>query len=170
VCSSDLALLAAAGPEADRPARPRRRRRGSWLGLPRWAPAAVAAVLLLGVAIGVGVSQLGGSGERTVQAQVLDKARAPDTVAEVDVSGDGATLVAHGLPAPPSGRVYQIWLKRPGRAPEPTSALFTPRQDGTATATVPGDLGDVEQMLVTDEPAGGSRKPTTEPLLSATMS
>jgi anti-sigma-K factor RskA len=167
----EAALLAAAGPEADRPAaRAPRRPRRSWLGLSRrLAPVAIAAVLLLGVAIGVGVSQIGGSGERTVQAQVLDKARAPDASAEVEVADDGATLVARGLPAPPSGRVYQIWLARPGHAPEPTSALFTPRRDGTATATVPGDLSGVEKMLVTDEPEGGSRQPTTSPLLAATM-
>jgi anti-sigma-K factor RskA len=170
----EAALLSAAGPEADRPARvparARERRRRTWLGLPRWAPAAVAAVLLLGVAIGVGADQLGGSGARTVQARVLDKSRAPDLSAEVDVTGTGATLVAHGLPAPPSGRVYQVWLKRDGHAPEPTSALFTPRSDGTATATVPGDLSGVDQMLVTDEPPGGSRRPTTSPLLAAAMS
>jgi anti-sigma-K factor RskA len=165
----EASLLAAAGPEADRPVRERRRRR-AWLGLPRWAPVAVGAVLLLGVLIGVGASQLGGSGERTVQATVLDKARAPDASVEVEVGSDGATLVARGLPAPPPGRVYQIWLKRPGHAPEPTSALFTPRRDGTATATVPGSLDGVAQMLVTDEPSGGSRQPTTNPLLSASMS
>ena len=169
----EASLLAAAGPEADRPAPARRRareRRRGRLGLPRWAPVAVGAVLLLGVVIGVGVSQLGGSGERTVQATVLDKARAPHASVEVEVASDGATLVARGLPAPPSGRVYQIWLKRPGHAPEPTSALFTPRRDGTATATVPGSLDGVTEMLVTDEPSGGSQQPTTSPLLSASMS
>ncbi len=81
-----------------------------------------------------------------------------------------ATLIARGLPAPPSGRVYQVWLKRPGHAPEPTSALFTPSRDGTATATVPGLGDDVDQVLVTDEPMGGSRMPTREPLISASLS
>jgi anti-sigma factor RsiW len=109
----EAALLAAAGPEADRaPAGRRERERAAahdgrprrrWLGLPRWVPVAVAAVLLIGVAIG---TQLSGSGGRTVQATVLDKGRAPHAAAEVEVGSDGATLVAHGLPAPPSGRVY----------------------------------------------------------------
>jgi anti-sigma-K factor RskA len=170
----EAALLAAAGPEADRPARaparPRERRRRTWLGLPRWAPVAIAAVLLVGVAVGIGVGQLGGSGQRTVQAQVLDKSRAPHASVKIEVGSDGATLVAHGLPAPPSGRVYQVWLKRGGHAPQPTSALFTPRSDGTATATVPGDLSGIDQMLVTDEPPGGSRRPTTSPLLAAALS
>jgi hypothetical protein len=66
--------------------------------------------------------------------------------------------------------VYQVWLKRPGQAPEPTSALFAPSGDGTATATVPGEMNEVEQVLVTDEPMGGSKVPTREPLLVATMS
>ena len=85
-------------------------------------------------------------------------------------TGSRSSSKARVPTAPPSGRVYQIWLKRPGHAPEPTSALFTPRRDGTATATVPGSLEGVAQMLVTDEPAGGSRQPTTSPLLSASMS
>jgi hypothetical protein len=79
-------------------------------------------------------------------------------------------LVARGLPAPPSDRVYQVWLKRRGQAPEPTSALFTPSRDGTATATVPGPLEGVEQVLVTDEPRGGSQIPTRDPLVVADMS
>jgi anti-sigma-K factor RskA len=164
-------LLAAAGPAADRPpARARRSRRWN-LSLRRLAPVAVAAALLIvGGAIGFGASGLGdGSDERTVVATV-DPARAPRAGASVEVSGDGATLVARGLPAPPSGRVYQVWLKRPGRAPQPTSVLFSPSREGAATATVPGPLEGIEQVLVTDEPSGGSPSPTRQPLVVAKMS
>ena len=168
----EASLLAAAGPEADRPpaggrARTPRRFR---LHLPRLVPAAVAAALLVGVGAGIGITQLGREDPRTVQAQVMDTRRAPDAAADVEVGEDGATIVAHGLPAPPSGRVYQVWLKRPGRAPEPTSALFAPSGDGTATASVPGDMHEVTQVLVTDEPDGGSQTPTRDPLLVADMS
>src|SRR5215208_6757170 len=169
----EAALLAAAGPEADRPPAAARRRRFRLpsLHVPRLAPVAVAAALLLvGAGIGVAVTQFGGEEPHTVSAQVTDTARAPDAVADVEVNDDGATLVAHGLPAPPSGRFYQVWLKRPGHAPEPTSALFTPSTDGTATASVPGDMDGVAQVLVTDEPEGGSRMPTRDPLLVADMS
>ena len=72
-----------------------------------------------------------------------------------------STLVASGLPAPPDGRVYQLWLKRPGRAPEPTTALFRPSRDGTASAGVRGSLDGVDQVLMTDEPDGGSQEPPT---------
>jgi anti-sigma-K factor RskA len=166
----EAVLLAAAGPGADEPAGRRRRRRFRWT-LPRLtlAPvAAAAAVLIVGVAIGFGIAGLGDGG-RTVTAQV-DAARAPGAGAQIEVEDGAATLTAHGLPAPPSGRVYQVWLKRPGRPPEPTPALFSPSRDGTATATVPGSLDGIDQVLVTDEPMGGSRMPTREPLIAATVS
>ena len=164
----DAALLAAAGPEADRPPEPPRRH---WsLRLPRLAPAAIAAALLiLGIAIGVGAAALRGDEAHTVVAKV-DERRAPGAIVEVEVSHGTAMLVARGLPAPPRDHVYQVWLKRPGQAPEPTAAMFSPSRDGTATTTVPGPLDGVEQMLVTDEPAGGSSVPTRDPLLVADMS
>ena len=167
----EAALLAAAGPEADRvsePASPRRRRRWS-LPLPRLAPIAIAAALLIiGAGAGIGIVGLGDDA-RTVVATV-DGARAPAAGAELELAGESATLVAHDLPTPRSGRVYQVWLKRPGQAPEPTSALFTPDGDGAATASVPGPLGAVAQVLVTDEPEGGSIEPTTPPLVVADLS
>ena len=90
--------------------------------------------------------------------------------AELEINGDEARLVARGLPAPPSGRVYQVWLKRDGHAPEPTAALFMPSRDGTATASVPGSLDGVDQVMVTDEPDGGSPQPTGDLLLVANLS
>ena len=68
------------------------------------------------------------------------------------------------MPNAPSGRVYQVWLMREGSdTPEPTDALFNPTSSGTATVDVPGDLGDVVRVLVSEEPAGGSQAPTTTP-------
>ena len=69
-----------------------------------------------------------------------------------------ARLVASDLPAPPSGRVYQVWLDKGGKAPEPTNALFSTRRDGSASVDVPGSLDGVKRVMVTDEPPGGSRR------------
>jgi len=168
----EASLLAAAGPEADRVSAPPARRRRRWsLALPRLAPIATAAALLIiGAGAGIGALQLGDDGTRTVVATV-DTARAPEAGAELERDGRSATLVAYNLPAPPAGRVYQVWLKRSGqRAPEPTSVLFTPNGDGEATASVPGDLDAVDAVMVTDEPAGGSTRPTRTPLLVADLS
>ena len=38
--------------------------------------------------------------------------------------------------------------------------LWSTRGDGSAEVAVPGSLDGVEAVLVTDEPAGGSAKPT----------
>jgi anti-sigma factor RsiW len=161
-------LLAAAGPQADRP--PDRRERRRWFagwGLPQLATGL--AVLALGIVLGVGGAALVGDDGRTVTAKV-DPAFSKTAKVELDVRDGQATLVATGLPAPPEGRVYQLWLKKPGQAPQPTSALFRPSRNGTATAAVTGSLKGVEQVLMTDEPDGGSQAPSTDPVLSAELS
>jgi hypothetical protein len=85
--------------------------------------------------------------------------------------GNGAKLVVAGMPAPAEGRVYQVWLDRGGAGtPQPTDALFSVSRTGHASVDVPGDLGGVKAVLVTDEPLGGSRTPTRAPVISATLS
>jgi len=185
---AEAEVLRAAGPEADvvargptapeeaaTPAAPaqreRKRRDQPWWRRPIFAlrpvPAAFAAagILALGIAFGALVSG-GGPSEHTVQAQVVAPA-APGARAALTVTGDRATLAVRNFPSPPSGRVYQVWLKRPGRAaPEPTNALFDVR-DGTATVDVPGGVDGVDQVLVTAEPNGGSAAPTRPPVVIA---
>lgn len=169
----EAALLAAAGPQADRGAEPVRRRadrpRRRWLAaLPLGPMVALACVALLA---GLGLGGLvfgGGDGARTLPFQRGGSLPAT-AVAELDVSGDKAVLVARGLPSPGAARTYQVWLKRPGEAPQPTAALFTPRRDGSATATVTGKLQAGDQVMVTAEPDGGSPMPTSAPILAAKL-
>jgi anti-sigma-K factor RskA len=166
----EAALLAAAGPQADRaPVKARRESRWrDWFRLPVGAVAALACTALL-VGLGAGALLFGSSSGGHTVPFARDRAQAPTAVAELDVSNDNAVLVARGLPAPRDGRVYQVWLKRPGQAPEPTAALFSPRKDGSATTTVPGSLKGVEAVMVSAEPPGGSPAPTSAPILTATM-
>ena len=75
------------------------------------------------------------------------------------------------MPAPPEGRVYQVWtLKRRARTPVPTTRCATPRADGSADVAVPGSLDGVESVLVSAEPPGGSPAPTTTPVIDAPTS
>ena len=55
--------------------------------------------------------------------------------------GDHGVLRVADMPPVAAGRVYQVWVKRPGRAPEPTDALFTTTSDGSATVAIPGGVG-----------------------------
>ena len=62
------------------------------------------------------------------------RASAPSSTARAPRSRSTATArgsSAAKLPAPPAGRVYQVWLDRGGKSPEPTSALFSTRRDGS---------------------------------------
>ena len=87
---------------------------------------------------------------------------APGASAELEVTGDKATLVAQNLPAPPEGRVYEVWVMPKGSKTrrEPTNVLFMPRGDGSAEAAIPGSVSDMQQVIVTDEPTAGSDAPT----------
>jgi anti-sigma-K factor RskA len=83
-------------------------------------------------------------------------------------NGDSGTLQLSGLGQLPAGRVYQAWVQQDGRL-EPSS-LFAARADGTASAAIPEHLDGAEQVMVTAEPKGGSRHPTSRPLVSVRIS
>jgi anti-sigma-K factor RskA len=160
-------LASASGRDADRaPAPPRRRSWRERFALPSLASAAALACVALVIGLGAGALVFGGGASaRTIQFQRTGTT----ATAELDLSDGDAMVVAHNLPAPAGGKVYQVWLQRPGKAPEPTSALFTPRSDGSATAAVVGDLKGVQRVLVNTEPPGGSSTPTSDPVLTATL-
>ncbi|MFF3674459.1 anti-sigma factor [Streptomyces sp. NPDC002120] len=70
-----------------------------------------------------------------------------------------AVFTATGLPAPATGRTYQLWLDHDGTM-RPAGFI---RQDGTVL--LDGDAADARAVGLTLEPAGGSPQPTTTPLL-----
>jgi anti-sigma factor RsiW len=172
IVEGEASLLEAAGPESDRAPRPepRRRRALDWLSglLPR--PALALPLVLLLLTVGAGGALLGREAfdqdARTVTARVNPEL-SKSARASLEVADGRARLVSSKLPPPPAGHVYQVWLDRGGPAPEPTSALFSTRSDGSASVDVPGPLDGVRNVMVTDEPAGGSDKPTGRIILSA---
>jgi anti-sigma-K factor RskA len=173
IVNSEAELLRAAGPNADRVAAAPARRRFALRSGGRWSlrPSLALGAAVLAIAVGVGVGLAGrgaldSSGStRTVVAQVT----VPDAAAKLIVRDeDHSTLVTHGLPHPSPGRIYQVWLKHRGRPDaEPTDALFNVRSDGSASVDVPGSMKDVEAVMVTSEPDGGSQVPTRKPVIVA---
>jgi anti-sigma factor RsiW len=153
-------LLRSAGPAADRP--PRRRFAFPRFSLPTPAVAALACAALL-IGLGVGAWAFGSSGGHTVDFQRSGTLSARAT-AELDVKGDTAVLVARGLPEPPAGRVYQVWLQRGKEVmPGPT---FVPRRDGSGAAAVPDAVNGADAVMVTREKLGGAASPSEDPIIT----
>ncbi|MGA9858506.1 MAG: anti-sigma factor [Solirubrobacteraceae bacterium] len=140
---------------------PRRRTPGRWNLRPALAFAAAA---VIAVAVVIGVSSGGSSPSRIIHAQVTGPGRA-----ELRLNGGHAELIVNGLPAPPSGHIYEVWLKRGSSAPSPTKALFSVTASGQGDVDVPGNLKGVSLVMVTPEPAGGSTVPTHSPVISASL-
>jgi anti-sigma-K factor RskA len=134
----------------------RRRPRG-WLSRPAIAIATVA-VLAAGVA-GYEVGTGGGGGTTTITGPQAKSG----ALASLERNGDSGTLQVSGLSQLPASEVYQAWVQR-GGGMEPSS-LFAARMDGTATAAIPSHLDGAKAVAVTVEPRGGSRRPTSAPLV-----
>jgi anti-sigma-K factor RskA len=169
VVNAEAELLRAAGPEADRPPeRARsagRRRRGGLGALLRPLPATVLAVALLALGVAAGVLL---TDDGDVTAHPGFGPRGTQVALRVDDAGHGE-LDLRGMPAAPAGRVYQVWLVTGTEKPRPTHTLFTVPDDGRARVKIPESLKGTDQVLVTAEPAGGSRQPTTSPVVGAEL-
>jgi len=61
--------------------------------------------------------------------------------------------------------VWQVWVQRGDRPPSP-DAVFTVDREGRGAVGVLGDLHGARQVLVTDEPAGGSSVPSRMPVVA----
>jgi len=169
VVEAEAELLHATGARADRPYRTPT---SWWRSLLRPLPvAAFACVLLLGgVAAGLLIGGGGPESARTVAAQITGAGTASAS-ARVEIEADRAQLVVDGMRSAPAGHVYQVWYVHDGQTdPVPAGALFDVDSAGQGAAALPGGVGDVKSVLVSVEPAGGSRTPTTQPVIAADLS
>ncbi|NLT05824.1 MAG: anti-sigma factor [Solirubrobacterales bacterium] len=140
------------------------------IGLARLATgAAVALALAAGVAGGYALRGDGGD-STTRLATVPVEATSPVVQASGSVvpGEDYWRLDLDDMPELRPGDVYQVWLRR-GQSVSP-SVLFVPSRDRGARVVLPAaNVAGADELLVTREPAGGSREPTSEPLVSATL-
>lgn len=164
-----------------------RRRRSAWrTGLLR----AAAAVVLLGVGIGVGRWSVRGAVDEAMDSMATSMAstqhyahlnQAQDVQRVTDTMPDGhvATLTwsrdmsmtALTLPAAmkesASGRSLQVWLKE-GKTTT-SLGVYDPR-DGAGFSFLDVMPKPGQQIVITMEPAGGSAQPTTPPLVTLRVS
>jgi anti-sigma-K factor RskA len=77
---------------------------------------------------------------------------------------------AFHLPPAPAGREYQLWVHR-GETPI-SVRIFNSGADGHALIeqlVLPASPSGIRKVSITVEPAGGSRLPTTQPILSGEL-
>jgi len=180
-----LAAVAAVRPDAPLPASPlpipalRRRRR---LPLPLRSVslglAAAAAAFVLGTVAGVGFGHLSQPFGPAHQGQVAAPAAARYplhgmgtmagvTADAVVVRRDGLALVDfRGMPQPPAGQVYELWLLTgDGRALP--AGVFVPDSQGSRVVVLTQDLRGATRLAVTVERGpDGTSAPSQEPQLS----
>jgi hypothetical protein len=159
---SEAELLSAAGSQVDRsPNRGGRWRspRVSLLG----AGIALATTVAVAVALVIGLRSSTTPTERITSARVAPSIpRAHASLRQVD---GRAELVVSGVPQPPLGKIYEVWLSRGPASAQPTDALFGVTGSGLGSVNVPGSLHGVKEVMVTSEPFGGSSRPTSSPIL-----
>lgn len=76
-------------------------------------------------------------------------------------SKDRAVLVTEDMAAPPEGKVYQVWFQTPSDDMVPAGVMDRlPDQ----TLVLDGPAAAATAVGITVEPAGGSNRPTSEPI------
>ncbi|MDQ3386334.1 MAG: anti-sigma factor, partial [Actinomycetota bacterium] len=84
----------------------------------------------------------------------------------VKLDGEQAVLVAEGLTPIDKGKTLQIWVIEDD-VPKP-SGIFDPG-DKLRSVAVEHSLKNADMLAVTVEPAGGSKAPTTDPVMVAKL-
>jgi anti-sigma factor RsiW len=168
---ADLRAQVLAGARAVRPLPPRT------VGVHRrrWRIPAIAAAAALVVGLGAGVATEWRPWQPdTEQVSLADRVRqAPDAQSWTQSLPSGGVVTvtrsksvgmavwqSKGLEPATSGRVYELWLQAPDESLKP-AGLFSA---GDSEVVMRGDASDAIGAGVTEEPAGGSAAPTTEPL------
>jgi anti-sigma-K factor RskA len=125
------------------------------------AVAALVVVAVAGFAIGGGIGGGSDSGGGTSTVVV---GHSPGVTAKMVNEGDSGTLQLANVRQLPEERVLEAWVQRDGEV-EPVKALFVPDREGRASADLP-DMSGVEAVMVTTEPTGGTRSPTSSPIVT----
>jgi anti-sigma-K factor RskA len=159
-------LMAAVRADARREEAATRGRRSS---LPDWmrgrgmrlATGFAVVALLVAVAVGYEIGK-GGSGEGGSSTVVSRQADGIDV--KMVREGKKGTLELENVRQLPPGRVLEAWVRREGTI-EPVAALFVPDREGKASTTI-ADMSGVDTVMVTREPQGGSKQPSSEPIVT----
>lgn len=162
-----------AGVDTVRPLPPATGRPGSAPSHRRFRPAVLVAAAAVVVALGAGAVAWQPWADETSEAPrvtVADRVRAAADAEVMTWTVDGgveatlvrsrelnqAVLVTTGMPAPPDGKVYELWLDHEGIGMVPAGLMTGDERE----VVLEGDPATAVGFGITVEPAGGSEEPT----------
>jgi anti-sigma factor RsiW len=174
--AAEIAGIRQAPPAAVSTTVPRRRRPTARTARAGWAVAAVLAGVVAVLSVVVS-GQQGRNDSVSAQASALASLlAAPDVhsgVGRVDTGGlatvvasrsrDEAAIILSGLAGPPAGKAYQLWIIGPAGT---RSGGLVPSGTGGSSPIFTHGLGDAQTVAMTVEPARGSTRPTSSPVLT----
>jgi anti-sigma-K factor RskA len=155
-------------------ARQRREQRRRPQGMRNWlvGVAAAAAIALGGVGVGAYVANQNDPLNQVLQAG--DKRQATVEVSgggtatvTISASKDAVVVKMNGVPAPPAGKVYQMWLI-PKDGSAPVSQGLMDAEALSKPAVVKG-IASAASLGITVEPVGGSKSPTLPTVADAPL-
>jgi hypothetical protein len=152
------------------------------LGRPRLVAALAVAAASVAVAVGLGVTQVDTQHQlqsaQASNAAITRVVQAPDARLEtMRTSAGGAVTVVFsgqqraavvtttGMTSLPAGRVYQLWVMSPAGAR--SAGLLT--QPGQTNQVLASGVRPGDQIGITVEPAGGTSRPTTTPVVAVPL-
>ncbi len=171
---SEIKTIRPLPPEA--PVQEVARRTARWF--PKVVAAAAAAVLL---ATGVGVSawhpwSQTQTAQVSVASRVMDAPDARNQTVSLDNGGtatlwhsksvDRTVLVTKNMPATPKGKAYELWFQAKNFTMSPAGMM----EGGAQTYVLHGRTGSARAVGITVEPAGGSRHPSSAPIVMFDLS
>lgn len=144
----------------------------------RWTLSAAASAVVLAVGLGAWGLSLNEDKQRSEDlfSAVQEVQTAPDAKTMNAVRGETTAVLTmapslgqmvfqtHGLKDAGDDRTYQVWLLGPGSQVR-SMGTFDSNGDNT-TQLMRGDPRGATALAVTEEPAGGSQRPTTQPVLA----
>lgn len=146
-------------------ARVRREERRRPAGARRWltAVAAAAVIALGGVGVGAYITDQNDPLNQVVRAGDVRETSVPVSAGGtatvlISSSKDAVVVKMNGVPAPPAGKVYQMWLI-PKDGSAPVSQGLMDEAALSKPAVVKG-IASAAALGITVEPAGGSASPT----------
>lgn len=155
-------------------ARQRREERRRPAGARRWLAgiAAAAAIALGGVGVGSYIADQNDPLNQVVRAGDLreasvDVAGGGTATVQISSSEDAAVVRMKDVPAPPEGKVYQMWLI-PKDGSAPVSQGLMDAEALSKPAVVEG-IASAAALGITVEPVGGSESPTLPTVAAASL-